>query len=242
VSAANHDHISSIDAGVTMKRTLFTYTAAIAIAIGSITPAYAYPAGQAPTIGVLTADRLAPGSTISVLVSRVKTGCTVSVSWVGGLGISLVSGSADALGKTSLSIKSPKVAGTYTLSTSAISAECTGGAAATLTSKISVGKIATAATKIATTNTSLKKKPVVSVSGTIKSGSKAVASKAVSVQLNLAGKKVAVLAGKTDSKGAFIVKFSKVKYKAGSYTALVTTVADASYAAIKVTTSTVKLK
>lgn len=225
-----------------MKRTLLTYTAAIAMAIGSIAPAYAYPAGQAPTLGVLTADRLTPGSTINVLVSRVKTGCTVSVSWNGGLGISPVSGSADAMGNTSLSIKSPKVAGTYSLSTSAISAECTGGDAATLTSKISVGKVAAATTKIATTNASIKKKPVVSVSGIIKSGSKVVASKAVSVQLNLAGKKLAVLAGKTDSKGAFTVKFTKVKYKAGSYTAVVTTVADASYEAIKVTTSTVKLK
>ena len=224
-----------------LKRILVTYTAAIAMAIGSIAPALAYPAGQAPTIRVLTADRLTPGSTITVLVSRVKTGCSVSVSWSGGLGISRVSGSADAMGNTSLSIKSPKIAGAYSLSVSPISAECSGGAAATLTSKIAVGKIALATTKIATTNTSIKKKPVVSIAGTIKSGTKVVASKAISVQLNLNGKKVATLTGKTDSKGAFTVKFSKVKYKAGTYTALVTTVADASYEAIKVTTKSVKL-
>ncbi len=225
-----------------MKRILVTYTVSMAMAIGSIAPAMAYPAGQAPTIRVVTADRLTPGSTITVLVARVKTGCTVSLSWNGGLGISAVSGPADAMGNTSLSIKSPKVAGTYSLSTSAISAECTGGTASTLTSKIAVGKIAVAATKIATTNTSLKKKPVVSISGTIKSGATVVKSKTISVQLNLNGKKVTSLTGKTDSKGAFIVKFSKVKYKAGTYTAVVTTVADALYEAIKVTTKSVKLK
>ncbi len=225
-----------------MKRILVTYTVSMAMAIGSIAPALAYPAGQAPTIRVVTPDRLTPGSTITVLVARVKTGCTVSLSWNGGLGISAVSGPADAMGNTSLSIKSPKVAGTYSLSTSAISAECTGGTASTLTSKIAVGKIAVAATKIATTNTSLKKKPVVSISGTIKSGATVVKSKTISVQLNLNGKKVTSLTGKTDSKGAFIVKFSKVKYKAGTYTAVVTTVADALYEAIKVTTKSVKLK
>ena len=225
-----------------MKRIFATYTAAIAMAIGSIAPAFAYPAGQAPTLSVLTADRLTPGSTITVLVARVKTGCAVSLSWSGGLGISPVSGSADASGNTSLSIASPKVAGSYVLTTSALSAECTGGADATLTSTISVGKIALMTTKIATTNASIKKKPVVSISGTIKSGATAVKSKAVSVQLNLGGKKVAVLAGKTDAKGAFTVKFSKVKYKAGTYTAVVTSVADASYAAINVTTKAIKLK
>jgi len=225
-----------------MKRRLVTYTAAIALAIGSIAPAFAYPAGEAPTISVLTADRQTPGSTITVLVARVKTGCSVSLSWTGGLGVSPVSASADSGGNTSITIASPKVAGSYVLTTSALSAECTGGSSATLSSKISVGKIAAMTTKIATTNTSLKKKPVVSISGTIKSGAAAVKSKAISVQLNLGGKKVAVLAGKTDAKGAFTVKFSKVKYKAGTYTAVVTTVADGAYEAIKVTTKAVKLK
>ena len=225
-----------------MKRILATSTAAIAMAIGSIAPAFAYPAGEGPTISVLTADRLTPGSTITVLVARVKTGCAVSMSWTGGLGVSPVTGSADASGNTSLTIASPKIAGSYVLTTSSLSAECTGGAAATLTSKISVGKIAAMTTKIASTNLSIKKKPVISISGTIKSGATLVKSKAISVQLNLGGKKVAVLAGKTDAKGAFTVKFSKVKYKAGTYTAVVTTVADASYEAIKVTTKAVKLK
>jgi hypothetical protein len=225
-----------------MNRRLVTYTAALAMAIGSIAPAFAYPAGQAPTLSVLSADRLTPGSTISVVVARVKTSCPVSVSWTGGLGIAPVSGTADATGNTALSIVSPAIAGTYILTTSALSADCTGGAVSTLTSKVSVGKIALMTTKIATTNASIKKKPVVSISGTIKSGATAVASKAISVQLNLGGKKLAVLAGKTDAKGAFIVKFSKVKYKAGTYTAVVTTVADASYEAIKVTTKAVKLK
>jgi hypothetical protein len=225
-----------------MTRRLLTYTAALAMAIGSIAPAFAYPAGQAPTLSVLSADRLTPGSTISVVVARVKTSCPVSVSWTGGLGIAPVSGTADAAGSTALSIVSPAIAGTYILTTSALSADCTGGAVATLTSNVSVGKIALMTTKIATTNASIKKKPVVSISGTIKSGATAVANKAISVQLNLGGKKLAVLAGKTDAKGAFIVKFSKVKYKAGTYTAVVTTVADASYEAIKVTTKAVKLK
>jgi len=225
-----------------MKKTLVTAAAALALAIGSITAALAYPAGQAPTVSVLTADRQTPGSTITVLVARVKTGCAVSMSWTGGLGISPVSGTADASGNTSLSIASPKIAGSYVLTTSALSAECTGGASATLSSKISVGKVATMTTQIATTNASIKKKPVVSISGTIKSGATVVKSKAISVQLNFGGKKVTVLSGKTDAKGAFTVKFSKVKYKAGTYTAVVTTVADASYEAIKVTTKTIKLK
>jgi len=225
-----------------MKRSFVSYTAAIALALGSMSPALAYPAGEAPTISVLTADRQTPGSTITVLVGRVKAGCSVSLSWAGGLGVNPVSASADSSGKTSVTIASPKVAGSYVLTTSALSEECTGGSSATLTSKISVGKVAAMTTKIATTNTSLKKKPVVSISGTIKSGATAVANKAISVQLNLGGKKVAVLAGKTDAKGAFTVKFSKVKYKAGTYTAVVKTVADASYEAIQVTSKAVKLK
>lgn len=225
-----------------MKKALSILSAVAILTAGAALPALAYPAGQAPTLSLSASGRLTPGQSVTAIVSRVKPGCQVSLSWTNAAGISPVSGTSDAGGNTSLTITSPAKAGTYVLTTSAISADCTGGAAATLTSNVAFGQIAVIATKIATTNASIKKKPVISVTGTVKSGATVIKSKAISVQLNLAGKKVAVLAAKTDAKGAFTVKFSKVKYKAGKYTAVVTFAADAIYDAGTVTTKVITLK
>jgi hypothetical protein len=216
--------------------TVLTLTAVSAL------PASAYPTGQVPTISLSATGRLTPGQSVSAIVARVKPGCQVSISWQKVAGISPVSGTSDASGNTSLAIASPNIAGTYVLTTSAISADCAAGEAVTLTSKVAFGKIAIIATKIATTSPSLKKKPVISVTGTVKSGTTLIKSKSITVNLNLGGKKVTSLKVKTDAKGAFTAKFTKVKYKAGKYTAVVSFAADAIYDAGKVTTKAVALK
>ena len=225
-----------------MKIKLTTLAIAFVLAAMPSIPALAYPTGQAPTLSLSASGRLTPGQSVSATIARVKPGCPVSISWKNAAGISAVSGTSAANGNTVLTIASPAISGTYVLTTSAMSAECAAGAAAvTLTSNVSFGKIATITTKIATTNVSVKKKPVISVTATVKSGTALIKSKSITVDLNLAGKKVKSLKVKTDAKGAFTAKFTGIA-KAGKYTAVVTFTADPMYDAAKVTTKALTLK
>jgi hypothetical protein len=224
-----------------MKIKLTTLAMAFVLAAMPSIPALAYPTGQAPTLSLSASGRLTPGQSVSATIARVKPGCPVSISWKNAAGIRAVSGTSGALGTTTLSIASPKISGTYVLTTSAISAECAAGSAVTLTRSVVFGKIATITTKIATTNVYVKKKPVISVTATVKSGTTLVKSKSITVDLNLAGKKLKTVTVKTDAKGAFTAKFTGIT-KAGKYTAVVTFTADSIYSAAKVTTTALTLK
>jgi hypothetical protein len=224
-----------------MKTKLTTLAVAFVLAAMPSIPALAYPTGQAPTLSLSASGRLTPGQSVSATVARVKPGCPVSISWKNAAGISAVSGTSDATGKTTLSITSPNISGTYVLTTSAISAACAAGPAVTLTSSVVFGKIATITPKIVTSNVSAKKKPVISVSATVKSGTTLVKSKSITVDLNLAGKKLKTVKVKTDAKGAFTAKFTGIT-KAGKYTAVITFTADSIYSAAKVTTKALTLK
>jgi len=225
-----------------MKKSLLAISAVAVLSIGSVAPAMAYPAGQAPTLSLSSVSRLTPGDNVSVVVARVKSACTVSLSWVSGSGAT-TSATVGSRGRTPvMTIATPSTAGTYTLTTNQISSTCSGGSAVTLSRAITVGKVASVVSKLRTTSGFVSKNPTVSISGTVKSGSVAVAGKTVSVSLRLAGNEVKTVTATTNGSGAFTANFSGTTYTAGSYTAVVSFAADATYGARSVTTAVLKLR
>lgn len=226
-----------------MKKSLVAISAIAVLAVGSVAPALAYPAGQSPTLSLSSVSRLTPGDNVSVVVARVKRDCSVSVSWSGGHGVDAVSSTVGSRGKTSvMTIATPSTAGTYTLTTSQISSTCSGGSAVTLARSITVGKVASIVAKLSTTSGYVSKNPTVSVSGTVKSGSLAVASKTVSISLKLGSGEVKTATATTNGSGAFTANFSGTTYTAGSYTAVVSFNADSTYTAKSKTTAVLKLR
>jgi hypothetical protein len=225
-----------------MKKSLLTVSAVALLSIGSVAPALAYPAGQAPTLSLSSVSRLTPGDNVSVVVARVKSACNVSLSWVSGSGATQ-SATVSSRGRTPvMTIATPTTAGTYTLTTNQISSTCSGASAVTLSRKITVGKVASVVSKLRTSSGFVSKSPTVSITGTVKSGSVAVASKSVSVSLRLAGNEVKTVSATTNGSGVFTANFTGTTYTAGSYTAVVSFAADATYGARSVTTAVLKLR
>jgi hypothetical protein len=225
-----------------MKKTILGLSAVAALAIGSVAPALAYPAGQAPTLSLSSVSRLTPGDNVSVVVSRVKRDCSVSVSWTGGQGVDPVSSTVKSSGKTSvMTLATPSTAGVYTLTTSSISAACSGNSAVTLTRSITVGKLASIVAKLSTTSGYVSKDPTITVSGTVKSGSVVVANKVVSITLKRGSTTVASSTATTNGSGVFTSAI-KEPFTAGSYTAVVSFESNATYAAKTQTTAILKLR
>ena len=83
-----------------MKTKLIALSAIALLSASAAVPALGYPAGQAPVLGLSSASRIIPGDNITVQVSRVKAGCSVTVFWVGE-GISSGAKTVKANGKTS---------------------------------------------------------------------------------------------------------------------------------------------
>ena len=225
-----------------MKKSLVAISAVALLAIGSVAPAMAYPAGQSPTLSLSSVSRLTPGDNVSVVVARVKNGCSVSVSWSGGQGVDAVSANVGSRGKTPvMSIATPSTAGTYTLTTSQISANCSGGSAVTLSRSITVGKVASIVAKLSTSSGYVSKNPTVTVSGTVKSGSISVANKDLTIVLKRGVTVVDTLSVSTNGSGAF-TKAITGSFTAGSYTAVVSFDADTTYTAKSKTTAVLKLR
>ena len=227
-----------------MKKSLLAISAIFALAIPASAPAFAYPAGSAPTLGLSTASRLVPGGDVSVVVSRVKKNCSVTLSWDGVGGGDTATGVVRATGKTAvLSISTPSTAGVYTLTTNEISSACSGGSAVTLTKSITVGKLASVVAKLGTTSAYVSKSPTVKVSGTIKSGSVNVNNASITVVLKRNGSTVqTITSGSTNSSGVFSVNFAGTSYTAGTYTAVVTLDGNATYIEKSVTTAALTLR
>jgi hypothetical protein len=224
-----------------MKKTLIAVAAVIGLATPASLPAFAYPAGSAPTLGLSSVSRLLPGGSVSVVVSRVKKNCTIGLSWVDVDG-DTASGLVRATGKTSvLSISTPSTAGVYTLTTNEISPTCSGGSAVTLTKSITVGKLASVVAKLATSSASASN-TTVSVLGTVKSGSVSVASASVTAKLKKNGVTVKSVTGTTNSSGMFNFSFSGFSYSAGTYTAVVTSAGTTDYIEKSVTTASLTLR
>jgi hypothetical protein len=225
-----------------MKKTLVALSAIATLAIGSAAPAMAYPAGKNPTLSLSSVSRLTPGDNVSVVVSRVKRGCNVALYWVSG-SMAITSATVKTTGKTPvMTIATPTTAGTYTLKTGTISGECSGGSAVSLAKAISVGKLASIVAKVSTTSGFIAKNPTMRISGTVKSGSVAVANKEVTVSLRLAGNQVKTLTAQTNSSGVFSENFVGTSYEAGSYTAVVSLAADSTFSAKSTTTAALKLR
>jgi len=225
-----------------MKKTLLAISAIFALAIPASAPAFAYPAGSAPTLGLSTASRLVPGGDVNVVVSRVKKNCSITLSWDGVDG-DTATGVVRATGKTAvLSISTPSTAGIYTLTTNEISSACSGGSAVTLTKSITVGKLASVVAKLGTTSAYVSKSPTVKVSGTIKSGSVNVNNADITVVLKRNGSTVKTATGSTNSSGTFSLNFSGTSYTAGTYTAVVTLDGNATYIEKSVTTAALTLR
>jgi hypothetical protein len=225
-----------------MKKSILGLSAVAALAIGSVAPALAYPAGQSPTLSLSSVSRLTPGDNVSVVVARVKKDCSVSVSWTGGQGVDPVSSTVKSSGKTSvMTLATPSTAGVYTLTTSSISAACSGNSAVTLTRSITVGKLASIVAKLSTSSGYVSKDPTITVSGTVKSGSVVVANKVVSITLKRGSTTVASSTATTNGSGVFTSAI-KEPFTAGSYTAVVSFEANTTYAAKSQTTAILKLR
>jgi hypothetical protein len=225
-----------------MKKSLLAISAIFALAIPASAPAFAYPAGSAPTLGLSTASRLVPGGDVNVVVSRVKKNCSITLSWDGVDG-DTATGVVRATGKTAvLSISTPSTAGVYTLTTNTISSTCSGGSAVTLTKSITVGKLASVVAKLGTSSAYVSKNPTVSVSGTVKSGSVAVSGGAITAVLKRNGSTVKTVTGSTLANGTFSLNFSRPSYTAGTYTAVVTLNGNATYIEKSVTTAALNLR
>ena len=226
-----------------MKKSILAISAILALAVPASAPAFAYPAGSAPTLGLSTASRLVPGGDVNVVVSRVKKNCSITLSWDGVSGSDTATGVVRATGKTAvLSISTPDTAGVYTLTTNEISSACSGGSAVTLTKSITVGKLASVVAKLGTTSAYVSKNPTVSVSGTIKSGSVTVKNADITVVLKRNGSTVKTVTGSTSGSGTFSLNFSGTSYTAGSYTAVVTLDGNATYIEKSVTTAALTLR
>jgi len=226
-----------------MKKSILAISAVAALAVGSVAPALAYPAGQAPTLSLSSVSRLTPGDSVSVVVARVKRSCNVSLSWNGVSGGDTASSTVKSSGKTSvMTITTPSTAGVYTLKTNTISAECSGASAVSLSRAITVGKLASIVAKLSTNKGYVASNPTVSVSGTVKSGSLAVANKQVSISLRRNGSEVKTLTLTTSGSGVFNGSFSGTNYSAGDFTAVVSFDNDSTFAARSKSTAVLKLR
>jgi uncharacterized repeat protein (TIGR02543 family) len=205
---------------------------------------YAKWSALPPLMGFTSASTLLPGALVSINISRVNQGCTVSVGWTdSSVGINPVSKVIKADRNTgAFTIATPTTAGTYTLSTSEISAECAGGSATTLTQTVVVGKSLSITAKVVSSSGYASKSPVFSVTGTVKAGSVLVAGKEVSASLRRNGVEVKTATGTTSSTGVLSVVFTGTTYAAGDFTAVITGVSDSTYLAAQVTTAKLTLR
>ena len=225
-----------------MKKTLLAIVASAALVLPMSAPALAYPAGQAPVIAFSTVGRIVPGDNVSVQISRVKKNCVVSVAWAETDSVDPVSKTIKATGKSGvITIATPDSAGTYTL-TSSISGTCAGGDPVVLSKSVVVGKLASIVGKITTSSAFVSKNPTLTVSGTIKSGSLAVANKSIIIRLKKGGEVVKTQNSTTNGSGAFSVSLTGTSYTAGSYTAEVELPSGSIYGQTVKTTAALNLR
>lgn len=226
-----------------MKKSLLALTAVMALAIPTST-ALAYPAGQNPVMSFSTVGRIIPGNNVNVQISRVKSTCSVSVAWTDtDEDIAAVTKTIRATGKSGvISIATPSTAGVYTLS-STISAACAGtGSPFTLSKSITVGKIANIVGKVKSTSGYVSKTPTVSVTATVKSGSTAISSKSLNLQLRKNGVVIKTETATTNGSGQINHSFTGTSYTAGNYDVVITLASGTIYGETSLTTSVIKLR
>jgi uncharacterized repeat protein (TIGR02543 family) len=197
-----------------------------------------------PVMGRTSATTLLPGDLVSLNVSRVTKGCTITVGWAeSNTGVTPVSKVVKADRSTgAFTIASPATAGTYTLSTNLISSECAGGSAVTLTQSVVVGKSLNLTAKVSTSSAYVSKNPTLTLSGSVKSGSVAVVGKQFSVSLRRNGVDVETVTATTSSSGVLNVSFTRVTYSGGAYTVEISSAADTTYLATTFTTAKLTLR
>ena len=185
----------------------------------------------APMLSTSSAASLAPGDALSIRVSRVNEGCTVTVSWVQeNTGVSSVSRTARADRTTGVfTIATPGTAGRYTLTTNKIGTDCSNTAEVTISKAFVVGKASSIVAKLTSTSTFISRNPVISVSGKVKSGSVANADREMTVSLRRNGVEVDSDTATTNDSGEFTLTFSAGTYLAGQYSAVITGEADSIY-------------
>jgi uncharacterized repeat protein (TIGR02543 family) len=197
-----------------------------------------------PVMGRTSATTLLPGDSVSLNVSRVTKGCTITVGWAeSNTGVTPVSKVVKADRSTgAFTIASPATAGTYTLSTNLISSECAGGSAVTLTQSVVVGKSLNLTAKVSTSSAYVSKNPTLTLSGSVKSGSVAVVGKQFTVSLRRNGVDVETVTATTSSSGVLNVSFTRVTYSGGAYTVEISSAADTTYLATTFTTAKLTLR
>jgi len=197
-----------------------------------------------PVMSTSKASNVAPGDIVTVNISRVNPGCTVTIGWTDEeSGVRSVSKVVKASRSTgAFTIATPSTAGVYTLRTDRIESECYGGSAVTLAKRFLVGKSSSISAKVASTSGFVSKNPELTVSGFIKSGTVNVANKQITISLRKNGSEVSSKNVSTDSSGVFSSTFTGSATNAGLYTAVVTVVGDATYIETALTTAKITLR
>ena len=207
----------------------------------SLSPAQAYPAGNAMTVGLTVHDNVSAGSPIGARAYHVLRGCLVTFKLSrnsDGKVFSTKTGSARADGTTGLiTFVAPSIADVYKVEGTALS--CSGmEPGRTASDIVSVGHVTRGTLAVKASTSSAAKKPKITVSGGVFWGNTPIAKRTgVLVLSTAAGKKITEKYVSTDSKGKFSITLSGLKLKAGVQNAVVTFVADDASQALRLTSS-----
>ena len=200
-------------------------SAAIAVLslFGTGPAAQAYPVGQNFTVLAASTTILTPGDKLVASVQHVKPGCSVFIRFVNGAG-NVVDAANDGT-TPSVSLKTPSVAGVYTLRASTTSG-CSESESDSET--IYVGKQSATTVAISGSSRSAASSPELTVAGRVKFGRAPV--KMAEVAITIKGPNGSTkLSTTTNSYGKFTVSVAGKAKASGSYYASVSFAGNTGY-------------
>jgi len=219
-------------------------TIAIALAgfltVSSASIAQAYPSGTNPSVGLTSYSRLTPGDSVSVSVSRIYRGCSVSIGWNGSTQATAVAGKTSRTAP--VSVASPTVGGVHTL-TARFGDGCRTDAGKSISKTITVGKLVRHSVGIKTTSSSARRNPTLALTGKIFLGAEAQTGLRVNLRLTKPNGDVQNLVATTGANGTYTANFGGVgAVVQGQYTVVATLPADSTYAGSIVSSRTVTIR
>lgn len=211
-----------------------------ALVLGSGVAAQAYPAGSEPSLGLSSYSRLVPGNSVTVSVSRVLRGCTVTIGWDGGNSTSAVAGKTGRTLPTS--VASPTIGGKYKLRAT-LGAGCSIDTGKSVTKDITVGKLVRHSVQIKTSSSSARRNPTLTLTGKIFWGAVAVNNATVSLTLAAPNGRTFTATATTNDSGVYSGTVGGLNnIVAGAYTVTAVLAPDNIYAGSTVSSRTVTIR
>jgi hypothetical protein len=214
-----------MNAKVNLKTVSIIGAAAIAaLSLAATGPAaQAYPIGQNLTVLASSTTILTPGAKLDASVKNVTPGCSVFIRFVNGAG-NVVDAENDGTTPT-VSLKTPSIAGVYTLRASTTSG-CS--EAETASETIYVGRQTATSVAVSSSSRSAASNPELTVSGRVKFGRAPV--RTAEVAITVKGPNGSTkLSATTNSYGKFAVSVKGIAKTSGSYYASVSFAGNTSY-------------